>query len=132
MVVSLIPNPIDHRATYARVSRCINYIFGSFSLIEHVSAAGINSFYETPYHLSDNRGLFIDIQELPVFSAILSTIMPPPNRKLVSTSQSLIKKFITALENQQCIPQLLSNIQHLATMQDWTPHHHQELERIDD
>jgi exonuclease III len=75
-LISLIPNTYDHPPTHSRGSRCIDYIFGSRSLVQHVTASGITAFYDRPYVHSDHRGLIIDIHELALFGANLNTIIP--------------------------------------------------------
>jgi hypothetical protein len=93
-MTSLIHNPWNHPATHTRGSKCIDYIFGSSSLLPYITAAGINSFYDNPYPNTDHRGLFVDIEELPIFGANLNTLIPPIPRKIVNTSKHLIIKFL--------------------------------------
>jgi hypothetical protein len=131
-MVSLIQNPLYHPDTHARGSKCIDYIFGSTTLLQHVSAAGINSFYDLLFRNSDHRRLFIDIKGLPVLGANLSTVIPPTPRKLVSTSKTLITKFLTTLQQQHQIPKLLRNIEQLSKTNDWTGQHKRQLETIDE
>jgi hypothetical protein len=127
-LTSLIPNSFDHPPTYARGSKCIDYIFGTTSLLQHVVAGGINAFYEPPYIHSDHRGLFVDLNELDIFGATLNTIIPPTPRKLISTSKRLVKKFMETLESTKQIPSLREKLQTLATTTEWTHLHHEQFE----
>jgi hypothetical protein len=130
-LTSLIPNSFDHPPTHARGSRCIDYIFGSTSLVPYVTASGITAFYDRPYIHSDHRGLFIDIHELSLFGANLNTIIPPLPRRIVSTSKVLVQKFLDSLDKTQQIPTLLNRILELQANQEWTPEQHDQLESID-
>jgi hypothetical protein len=103
-LTSLIPNPFNNPPTHSRGSKCIDYIFGSTSILQHVTSSGINAFYDLPYIHSDHRGLFVDINELALFGATLSTIIPPTPRKLISTSKGLVQKFLQNIENTKHIP----------------------------
>jgi hypothetical protein len=129
-LTSLIPNTKEHPATYSRGSRCIDYIFGSTSLIQHVQACGITAFYDKPYVHSDHRGLFVDLNELALFGANLNTIIPPIPRKLISTSKVLVTKFLESIEKTKKIPQLLKQITELSQLQDWTHKQHDLLEKL--
>jgi hypothetical protein len=102
--ISLIPNSFNHPPTHARGSRCIDYIFGSTALVQHITASGITGFYDRPYVHSDHRGLFVDIHELALFGENLKTNISPISKRLVSTSKVLVKKFLESLEKTQRIP----------------------------
>jgi hypothetical protein len=129
--MSLINNPREHPATHARGTQCIDFIFGSLPILKHVRSAGINSFYETPYSHSDHRGMFVDLDELSMFGATLHTIAPPIPRKIVSTSKTLIQKFLSAIEAQNTIQDISRQLEVLRDTPLWTPQHHNKLEQLD-
>jgi hypothetical protein len=58
--------------------------------------------------------------------------MPPVSRRLISTSKSLITKFLTTLENDKFISQILPKIQRLDSIPEWKSDHHHEFETIDE
>jgi hypothetical protein len=43
-LISMVPNPEDHPATHLRGSKCIDFIFGSINLVQHIKYAGITAF----------------------------------------------------------------------------------------
>jgi hypothetical protein len=53
-LVSLVPNPQYHPATHVRGSKCIDFMFGSLQLVEHIKNSGITSFFEEPCGVSDH------------------------------------------------------------------------------
>jgi hypothetical protein len=67
--------------------------------------------WPNPY--SDHRGLFVDLDELAKLGANLHTVIPPIQRKIVSTSKTLVTKLLENIEQQQQIPQLLNDINNL-------------------
>jgi hypothetical protein len=42
-LISMVPN-LDHPATHLRESKCIDFIFGSINLVQHIKYAGITAF----------------------------------------------------------------------------------------
>jgi hypothetical protein len=131
-LASLISNPKEHPPIHARGSRCIDYILGSSAILQHVKASGITAFYDPPYIHSDHRGLFVDIDELALFGANLNTIIPPTPRKLISTSKTLVTKFLDAIDKEDKITNLLARITELQDRQTWTSKQHEHLEKIDE
>jgi hypothetical protein len=131
-LVSLIPNTTNHPATHIRGSHCIDYIFGSTRILDHIHAAGISAFFDEPWPNTDHRSLFIDIDELGLFGATLETIPPPIRRVITSKSKKSIEKFISYIEQSNKIDQLLDSIQNLSQTNTWDKHHHEAIERIDE
>lgn len=130
-LTSLIPNPVQHPATHARGSKCIDFIFGTPRLTEHVCAAGITPFFENPWPNTDHRGLFLDLNEIGLFGATLETVPPPVNRIISSKSLKHVEKFIEAIAKTNKIEKLLTTIQKLQETENWTNQEHRELESID-
>jgi hypothetical protein len=57
----LLPNPEHYHATHTRGSNCIDFLFGTPRIVEHIRAAGITPFFEQPWPNTDHRGIFVDI-----------------------------------------------------------------------
>jgi hypothetical protein len=130
-LVSLIKNPHHHPATHIRGSQCIDFIFGSKRLIDHVHASGISAFFEAPWPNTDHRGLFVDIDELGLFGATIATIPPPMRRTITSKSKKQIIKFIQSIHKTDTIDSLLTDLTELQECTSWNQSHHQRLEDID-
>jgi hypothetical protein len=129
-LTSLI-QPHNHPATHSRGSHCIDYIFGSPSLLEHVIQSGITPFYEQPWPLTDHRGLFVDIHYLGLFGASTPTLMPKLPKRITSLSKTMISNFIKKLEQTNQINQLLTTLNDLSLNNNWTDNEHKILETID-
>jgi hypothetical protein len=92
-LVSLISNTSHHPPTHSRGSQCIDFIFGSPRLLDHIHAAGISAWYDDPWPNTDHRNLFIDIDELGLFWGIsrkYSTPYAKNHNKQVQKSNSKI------------------------------------------
>jgi hypothetical protein len=129
-MISLI-QPHNHPATHSRGSHCIDYIFGTSSILEHVTQAGITSFYEQTWPLTDHRGLFVDIHYLGLFGASTHSLMPRTPKRITSLSKNMIHKFITKIEQTAQIHNLLQKLNELDSNQNWTDNEHKLLENID-
>jgi hypothetical protein len=130
-MTTLVKNPTLYPATHVRGSKCIDFIFGSIRLLDHIQTSGITAFFETPCENTDHRGIFIDIDQLALFGATLQSLPTPVTRKIVSTSPVLIQKFLKHIEDNNKIPSLFNNINKLSTVITWQPHHHSALEQMD-
>jgi hypothetical protein len=130
-MTSLVSNPQHHPPTHARGSKCIDYILGSTSLLEHVKCSGISPFYSSPWPNSDHRNCFVDLDAIGLFGATTNTIIPPPIRKITSKSKPIIQKFIDALGASCHINDLHARILRLSEIKIWTTNQHDELEYID-
>jgi hypothetical protein len=130
-LVSLIPNTSHHPTTHIRGSQCIDFIFGSPRLPDHIQAAGISAWYDEPWPNIDHRSLFIDIDELGLFGASLETIPPPIRRVLSSKSKKSIEKFFQHIEKSNKIDDLLGKLTSPSQTTAWTIHQHNELETVD-
>jgi hypothetical protein len=130
-LVSLIKNPQHHPATYTRGSQCIDFIFGSIRLLDHVQVSGISAFFEPPWPNTDHRGLFVDIDEIGLFGATLETIPLPIRRTITSKSKKQILKFIDTIHKTNVVDTLLTNLTNLQECATWTQLQHQQLEDID-
>lgn len=100
-------------------------------MLDHVVAAGISALYEDPWPNTDHRSLFVDIDELGLFGATISTIPPPIRRTITSKSKTIITKFIDNLEQTNSVDKLLSSLQQLAGIPTWTKSHHETIEQLD-
>jgi hypothetical protein len=89
-LVSLIPNTNHHPPTHTRGLYCIDFIFGSQRLLDHIQASGISALYGEPWPNTDHHSLFIDIDELGLFGATLETIPPSVRRVITSKSRTTI------------------------------------------
>jgi hypothetical protein len=130
-LVSLIPNTNHHPPTHARGSHCIDFIFGSHRLLDHIHASGISALYDEPWPNTDHRSLFIDVDELGLFGANLETIPPPVRRVITSKSQKTILKFHHHLTKSNMVDNLLNNLTELSKIQIWDNTHHNALEQTD-
>jgi hypothetical protein len=130
-MIPLINNSQHYPPTHKRGSQCIDFIFGSQYLQDHITASGISPYYEPPYPLSDHRGLFIDINILGLFGASLHTPIPQIPKRLSSLSKPMILKFINKLEKSNSLPQLYEQFQQLTQVNKWEHKHHEALEMID-
>jgi hypothetical protein len=130
-LIQLINNPQYYPPTHKRGSQCIDFIFGSPYLQDHIHQSGITPYFEDPYPLTDHRGLFIDIDTLGLFGASLHTPLTPIPKRLSSLSKPMILKFIYKLEESNNLPSLLEKIQELNTVDKWEYNHHEQLELID-
>jgi hypothetical protein len=130
-MTSLIQNSQQHPATHARGSQCIDFIFGSLSIEQHVSQSGITSFFEQPWRFTDHRGLFVDIHEIGLFGASTHTLLENPPKKITSLSRSMIHKFLEQLENKSQLPSLLAQLQQLESKTIWDKDDHILIDLID-
>jgi hypothetical protein len=130
-MTSLIHEPQHHPPTHIRGSKCIDFILGSYCLLDHIEASGISAFYDPPWSNSDHRGLFVDIQTIGIFGATIHTIIPNPIRSVTSKSKKVITKFLAEIEKQNKINTLLQQIQSLHQVEHWTSATHAQLENID-
>jgi hypothetical protein len=53
----LLPNPDHYPATHTRGSNCIDFLFGTPRIVEHIRAGGITPFFEAPWPNTDHRDL---------------------------------------------------------------------------
>jgi hypothetical protein len=86
MLPPLIFNAAEHPATHTRGSKCIDFIFGSYKILDYITASGIMAFYKPPCQASDHRGMFVDVEQIALFGATIHTIPSKIKRKLYSTS----------------------------------------------
>jgi hypothetical protein len=73
----LVKYPQHYPPTHIRGSRCIDFIFGSTSILQHINQSGITPFYETPWLHTDHRGIFIDVDATGLFGANTHDLVPP-------------------------------------------------------
>jgi hypothetical protein len=59
------------------ISHCIDFIFGSYCLLNHIKASGITSFFDLSWIHTDHRGLLVDIDKTGFFGVTIHTILPP-------------------------------------------------------
>jgi hypothetical protein len=72
----LVINPYKYPASYIRGLKCIEFIFGSTNLLQHVKISGYTPFLETPCEDSDHRGVFIDLDQIALLGATNHSISP--------------------------------------------------------
>jgi hypothetical protein len=131
MSVFIQPNTSHHPATHIRGSQCIDFIFGSPRLLDHIHSAGISAWFDDPWPNTDHRSLFINVDELGLFGASLETIPPPTRRLISSKSKKAIDKFIEHIGKSNKIDGLLQQLNKLSQTTEWTIHQHNELETVD-
>jgi hypothetical protein len=119
-LISLVTNPYEYPVTYMRGSKCIDFIFGSTRLIEHIKYSGHTPFFESPCNTSDHRGVFLDINQVALFGATLQSIPSQIPRKIKSTSSTLVKKFLLNLEQNKTIHEIYSQIVNHYIQSEWT------------
>jgi hypothetical protein len=130
-LASLVPNPRHHPPTHTRGSKCIDFVFGSPRILNHVQSAGISPFFEEPWPKTDHRNIFVDIDEIGLFGASTETIPPRIHRSLTSKSKKQITKFIVEIDKHNLVNKLLSELRDLEQTTQWTLGHHNDLEQID-
>jgi hypothetical protein len=128
---SLIQGIHQAPPTYNRGTKCIDFIFGSNRLTQHVTQSGYLSFYEGGWPLADHRAAFIDINQIAVFGATTATIYKPPVRRLTSKSSKGILKFLTGLSTSNQIEELHQQLSALLGKSSWTQADHDTFELID-
>jgi hypothetical protein len=130
-LTSLIQHPQHYPPTHIRGTRCIDYIFGTPSLLQHIVQSGITPFYEAPWIHTDHRGLFIELQELGLFGATTHSLIPPPEKRITSRSRKMIHKFIDELEITNILPIIMNKLKTLENTSIWTQQQHSQLEEMD-
>jgi hypothetical protein len=130
-LTSLIQHPQNHPATHSRGTQCIDYIFGTNTLIDHVIQSGLTPFYENPWPSTDHRGLFIDIHYLGLIGASTHSILPRTPKRISSLSKTMVNKFINTLEKTNRLPQILEELNNLHQTHHWTIQEHNIVEKID-
>jgi hypothetical protein len=130
-LTSLIQHTQHHPATHCRGTQCIDYIFGTNTIIEHVVQSGMTPFYDSPWPFSDHRGLFIDIHYFGLLGASTHSLLPKSPKRLSSLSKTMVQKFINTLEQTNRLPALLEELYTINRIQTWTEHEHNTLEAID-
>lgn len=121
----------EYPSTYVRGTQCIDYIFGSTVLQPFILQSGFTPFFENPWPSTDHRALFVDINNIGLFGATTHSLLPSVPRKLTSTSHTLVKKFLTLLQETHALPPLLNRITTLANNSTWQQLDHDALESID-
>jgi hypothetical protein len=130
-LTSLIQHSQNHPATHSRGTQCIDYIFGTNTLLDHVVQSGITPFYENPWPFTDHRGLFIDIHYLGLIGASTHSLLPKSPKRISSLSKTMVQKFINTLEKTNRLPQMLNDLNNLKQIQRWTINEHNIIENID-
>jgi hypothetical protein len=130
-MISLVQHPQHQPPTHIRGTRCIDFIFGSQYINQHIVQSGITPFYEPPWIHTDHRGIFFDINELGLFGANTHNIIPPTIKRLSSLSSKMIQNFIEEIESANTLPTLMQKLKSLEQATTWTQQHHQLLEEID-
>lgn len=82
-------------STFARGTKCIDYIFISSDLAPSVSQSGIPGFDSVT--MSDHRPIFVDFHIPTAFGASVPTLVTPPNRRLFSNDQGRCDRYVTSL-----------------------------------
>ena len=117
-------------ATHARGKTCIDYIFGSTGVAQHVVRQGYLPFYDSAWE-SDHRALFVDINTSGIFGLIAEETYENPVRGISSTDKKSIQKFINKLHKDNTVEELYTRICNIENQEIWSQFHHQELEYID-
>jgi hypothetical protein len=89
-MIPLLSNPEEYPPTHTRGSQCIDFRFGSSSVLQHIQSSAMNSFFTTPWPNSDHRGLFVDIDIIGLLGASLHDIRTQIPRKVTSKSKKLL------------------------------------------
>jgi hypothetical protein len=89
-LTALIQYPQNYPPKHIRGTKCIDFIFGTHSLQQHIVQSRITPFYEAPWIHTDHCGVFINIHELGLFGATTHSLIPP----LGNPINSLIRKMI--------------------------------------
>jgi hypothetical protein len=131
-LIPLIINTEMYPPTYVRGSHCIDFIFGSPHLAQHVESSGMTSFFDQPWPNSDHRGLFVDINTVALFGASLHTIPPTLPSKITSKCKKICNKLLQHIIESQQIPSILKRITDLSTVDKRTSHQHQEANKLDE
>jgi hypothetical protein len=105
-LTSLIQHTNHHPATHSRGTQCIDYFFGTHTILEHIHQSGMTPFYENPWPFTDHLGLFIDVHYLGLFGASTHSLLPKQPKRITSLSKTLVQKFINKLEQCNELPQL--------------------------
>ena len=84
-----------HCPTYARGSKCIDYILVSHALLPAIQRSGIMPF-DSITNL-DHRPVFIDMSPQLSFGNPLANLVTPPNRRLFSNNPTRKEKYISHL-----------------------------------
>jgi hypothetical protein len=127
----LISNLELYPSTHIRGSQCIDFIFGSPTLFQHIDASGMTAFYDLPWPASNHRGLFIDINVIGLFGATLHSIPTLLPRKITSISMKSCNRFIQQIIKSNKVPSLLSQINSLSQLHQWSPIEHILIEELD-
>jgi hypothetical protein len=90
----LIQHPQHYPPTHIQGTKCIDFIFGSISIQQHVIQSGITPFFESPWIHTDHRGLFVDISEIGLFGATTHSMVPSVPKRISSLSRKMVYKFI--------------------------------------
>jgi hypothetical protein len=118
------------QATYVRGSTCIDFIMATPGIQNATIAAGYLDFYGGIWH-SDHRGIFIDVSTNVLFNCTTSDIKSRPTRIVSSNNKKQVFRFIHHLKKLDCLPQILSTLQQLASQTDWNAAHDEVLEDLD-
>jgi hypothetical protein len=130
-LTSLIQHTQHQPVTHSRGTQCIDYIFGTQTILEHIHQSGMTSFYEHPWPFTDHRGLFIDVHFLGLFGASTHSLLPKQPKRITSLSNTVVQKYINKLEQFNELPQLLNELNAIDVIQQWTQQEHTILEEID-
>jgi hypothetical protein len=114
-------------ATYARGTTCIDYIMATPGVRAATVAAGYTSFYEGIWH-SDHWGVFIDISTQHLFLGSTPDMENRPERHVSSNNKKQVFRFIKALEDLDCLPNMLSELEHLTSQPIWSTIEHDKLD----
>jgi hypothetical protein len=130
-LIPLIQQSHSYPPSHSKGSYCIDFIFGSPELLPYIQQSGYTSFFEHPWPSTDHRALFLDIDNVGLFGASTHSLLPTTQRRLVSTSRTLVKKFIPQLQDTNALSHLLNELPTLHDTQEWTTNDHASLEAID-
>jgi hypothetical protein len=130
-LVPLICNPEEYPPTHTRGSQCIDFIFGSPNVLQHIVSSGMTSFFSSPWPHTDHRGLFVDIDIVGLLGATLHDIPKPVPRKVTSKSKKIINTFVTNIHNSNQTPNILHQLLLLQKIDQWTSKEYSTLETLD-
>jgi hypothetical protein len=130
-MILLITNPESYPPTYVRGSHCIDSIFGSPTLLQHIEASGMTAFYDKPWSNTDHRGLFININTIGLFGTTIYTMPEILPQRLTSKSTKVSNKFVAFIQKNNMIPKLLKQLTTLSELEIWTTADHRSADNID-